>query len=103
MAPEDGSEPELSKAEEDALTRESTRTLPDWVVRFFKGVSGLYDNLPDPGRSGKSGGKVEEQMISSLNVSLCSIVSWKFTVILYYRLPVNSSYLPHPTYSLIRP
>jgi proteasome activator subunit 4 len=65
--------PVLSRAEEDDLTRQSTADFPDWIVRFFKAVLALYDNLPEPGRSGRSGGKLEETMISTVTVA-CDFV-----------------------------
>jgi proteasome activator subunit 4 len=66
---ENGEMPQLSPAQENQLVRESTAGFPDWVEKFFKAVLALFDNLPEPGKSGRPGGKLEESMTSSLNVS----------------------------------
>lgn len=66
---EESAEPSLSREEEDDLTRQSTADFPEWIVKFFKAVLALYDNLPEPGRSGRSGGKLEETMISTVTVA----------------------------------
>lgn len=63
----------LSRVEEDALTRDSTADFPEWIVKFFKAVLALYDHLPDPGRSGKAGGKMEESMIGTITVA-CDLI-----------------------------
>lgn len=65
--------PKLSKEEEDALVRESTADFPEWIAKFFKAVLALYDNLPEPGRSGRAGGKLEESMISTVTLA-CDFV-----------------------------
>jgi len=65
--------PTLSREEEDMMTRESTADFPEWISKFFKAVLALYDNLPEPGRSGKAGGKLEETMISTLTIA-CDFV-----------------------------
>lgn len=66
-------EPPLSRAEEDALTRESTADFPEWISKFFRAVLALYDHLPEPGRSGRAGGRLEESMISTITVA-CDFV-----------------------------
>lgn len=66
---EESTGPILSREEEDNLTRESTADFPEWIVKFFKAVLALYDNLPEPGRSGRSGGKLEETMVSTVTVA----------------------------------
>jgi Proteasome-substrate-size regulator, mid region len=68
-----GEIPKLSLAQENQLIRESTVGFPDWVEKFFKAVLALFDNLPEPGKSGRTGGKLEESMTSSLNVSRMSL------------------------------
>ena len=65
--------PKLSREEEDMMTRESTAEFPEWISKFFKAVLALYDNLPEPGRLGKAGGKLEESMISTITVT-CDFV-----------------------------
>lgn len=67
-------EPRLSKAEEDALVRQSTPGFPGFVSGFYRAMLNLFDNLPEPGKSGKTGGKVEESMLSSVNAA-CEIVT----------------------------
>lgn len=66
---EESTGPILSRQEEDDMTRQSTADLPEWIVKFFKAILALYDNLPEPGRSGRSGGKLEEAMISTCTVA----------------------------------
>jgi proteasome activator subunit 4 len=57
---EPGEEPCLSKTEEDALLRESTRGFPDWVASFIRRVILLFENLPeDTGGEVRSGGESE--------------------------------------------
>ncbi len=46
----------LSKAEEDALLRESTADFPDWIASFIRRVILLFDNLPE-----EAGGASEGQ------------------------------------------
>lgn len=65
--------PVLSREEEDQLTRESTADFPEWISKFFRAVLALYDHLPEPGRSGRAGGKLEETMISTITVA-CDFV-----------------------------
>lgn len=65
----------LPREEEDALTRESTADFPEWIAKFFKAVLALFDHLPEPGRSGKSGGKTEEAMIGTVTVACDLILS----------------------------
>ncbi|KAG8858716.1 hypothetical protein FRB96_004853 [Tulasnella sp. 330] len=56
--------------EEDAV-RQSTAGFADWVVSFFRRVFALYENLPEEGgKSGKTGGKTEDNVIKSLNTAL---------------------------------
>ena len=66
-------EPELSQEEEDDLLRQSTAGFPDFLTRFFKAVFTLFDNLPEPGKGGRTGGKIEDQMITSL-IAACDTV-----------------------------
>jgi len=58
------SEPALSKHEEDALVRESTAAMPDWTAKFFRQLLNFFENLPEPGKNNRAGGKVEEQLIA---------------------------------------
>jgi proteasome activator subunit 4 len=46
------SEPKLSKKDEDALLRETTRTFADWVTGFIRRVIRLLENLPEEGQGG---------------------------------------------------
>lgn len=68
-----GTTPDLSRDEEDHILKESTSTFPDWISRITHAVLALIDNLPEPGKGGKAGGKLEEQVISSITSMLDSI------------------------------
>ena len=56
---EPGMERTLSKQEEDALLKDSTRDLPDWVGNFVRRVILLLENLPDEDSSGNADGATE--------------------------------------------
>lgn len=71
---EDG-EPVLSRSEEDALVRESTAAFPAFVAGFYRAMLNVFDNLPEPGKQGRVGGKIEEQMLSSLNAACETVTS----------------------------
>jgi proteasome activator subunit 4 len=53
---------------ENALLRNSTAGLPDIVERLVRAILAVCDNLPEPGKHGKTGGRMEESMINSLTV-----------------------------------
>jgi hypothetical protein len=72
----DGKTPQLSQAQEDELVRASTAAFPDWVAKFFKAVLAVLDNLPEPGKYGRTGGKTEEAMIAHLSVGLIYLLVW---------------------------
>lgn len=59
-----------SQEEDDALVRESTAALPDWSAKFLRQIFNLFENLPEPGSNNRSGGKIEEQLISMLVADL---------------------------------
>lgn len=61
-----GCGPSGSQAEEDQLTRESTVTIPDWVVKLLKAVFNILENLPEPGKGGKAGGASEEALLATV-------------------------------------
>lgn len=65
--------PSGSKAEEDQLLRESTAMFPDWIVRLLRAVFNILDNLPEPGKGGKAGGKQEEHLLAALGSMLDSV------------------------------
>jgi len=65
----------LSREAEDQLLRESTAGFPDWTVQIIKAIFNLMSNLPDPGKGGKIGGKMEDQVISSINATMDAILS----------------------------
>lgn len=67
--------PVLSRQDEDMLTRESTADFPEWISKFFLAVLALYDHLPEPGKTGKAGGKLEESMISTVTVACDFVLS----------------------------
>lgn len=56
---EPGVERTLSKQEEDALLKDSTRDLPDWIANFIRRVILLLENLPDEDSSGNADGATE--------------------------------------------
>ena len=49
----------FSKQEEDALLKDSTRDLPDWIENFIRRVILLLENLPDEDSSGNADGATE--------------------------------------------
>ena len=56
---EPGMEGTFSKQEEDALLKDSTGDLPDWIENFIRRVILLLENLPDEDSSGNSDGATE--------------------------------------------
>jgi len=56
---EPGMEGALSKQDEDALLKDSTGDLPDWIENFIRRVILLLENLPDEDSSGNSDGATE--------------------------------------------
>ena len=65
---EDGSEPPLTRAEEDIAVRNSTAGFPGWVANFFRAVLVLFEALPEPGKGSRNGGKMEDVMTQTLIV-----------------------------------
>ncbi|KAH9487094.1 Proteasome activator complex subunit 4 [Psilocybe cubensis] len=64
---EPGDTPQLSRAEERSLVRDSTANFADWVVSLFRRVFALYENLPEEGgRKNTTGGKQEESVLKSI-------------------------------------
>lgn len=50
----------FTKAQEDAILRESTRDLPDWVANFVRRIILLLENLPEePADGSRAGGDTE--------------------------------------------
>lgn len=49
----------FSKQEEDALLKDSTGDLPDWIENFIRRVILLLENLPDEDSSGNADGATE--------------------------------------------
>jgi proteasome activator subunit 4 len=56
---EPGAEGTFSKEEEDALLKDSTGDLPDWIENFIRRVILLLENLPDEDSSGNADGATE--------------------------------------------
>jgi len=56
---EPGMEGTFSKQEEDALLKDSTNDLPDWIENFIRRVILLLENLPDEDSSGNADGAAE--------------------------------------------
>jgi proteasome activator subunit 4 len=56
---EPGMEGTFSKQEEDALLKDSTGDLPDWIANFIRRVILLLENLPDEDSSGNADGATE--------------------------------------------
>jgi len=56
---EPGMEGTLSKQDEDALLKDSTGDLPDWIENFIRRVILLLENLPDEDSSGNADGATE--------------------------------------------
>ncbi|KAI0050704.1 hypothetical protein FA95DRAFT_1581074 [Auriscalpium vulgare] len=63
---ETGTDPKLTKDEEDALLKESTSGFPDWIAAFIRRVIVLFDNLPD-----EDGGASEVQLVDAVT-NTCS-------------------------------
>jgi len=75
---EPGMEGTLSKEEEDALLKDSTGDLPDWIENFIRRVILLLENLPDEDSSGNADGATEgrDYVLLSKRVQLnvdCSV------------------------------
>ncbi|KAG9016679.1 hypothetical protein FRB90_002543, partial [Tulasnella sp. 427] len=71
MKPLSGKELSEEEIEEDGLVKQSTAGFTDWVVSFFRRVFALYENLPEEGgKSRKTGGKIEDVVLTSLNAAL---------------------------------
>ena len=56
---EPGMEGGFSKQEEDALLKDSTNDLPNWIENFIRRVILLLENLPDEDSSGNADGATE--------------------------------------------
>lgn len=56
---EPGMEGIFSKQEEDALLKDSTGDLPDWIENFIRRVILLLENLPDEDSTGNADGATE--------------------------------------------
>ncbi|KAH7104315.1 ARM repeat-containing protein [Auriculariales sp. MPI-PUGE-AT-0066] len=60
-----------TRAEEVALTRESSSGFADWVTSFFRRVLALYENLPEEGgKKNTTGGKQEESVLKCLKSTM---------------------------------
>jgi len=67
-------EGEQSKIEEeDEAVRLSTAGFEDWTVSFFRRVLALFEALPEEGKGGRTGGKMEEQVTTTL-LAACDAV-----------------------------
>ena len=68
------SEQDQSAAEEeDEAVRLSTAGFEDWTVSFFRRTLALFEALPEEGKGGRTGGKMEEQVTSTL-LAACDAV-----------------------------
>ena len=61
----------FSKQEEDALLKDSTGDLPDWIENFIRRVILLLENLPDEDSSGNADGATEGRV--------CFTLTWRLT------------------------
>ncbi|KNZ79712.1 Proteasome activator complex subunit 4 [Termitomyces sp. J132] len=61
-------EQRLTIEEEDALLKDSTGNLPDWVASLVRRVIQLFENLPDEGPDGSTGGITEIQLVDAVTV-----------------------------------
>jgi proteasome activator subunit 4 len=59
--------------EEDEALRLSTAGFEDWTVSFFRRVLALFEALPEEGKGGRTGGKMEEQVTNTL-LAACDAV-----------------------------
>lgn len=65
--------PSGSQEQEDQLTLESTVSLPDWVTRLFRAVFNILENMPEPGKGGKTGGASEETLLATVYSMIDSV------------------------------
>lgn len=59
--------------EESEAVRLSTAGFEDWTTSFFHRVLALFEALPEEGKGGRAGGKLEEQVISTV-LAACDAV-----------------------------
>jgi len=76
---ESGVEGTFSKQDEDALLKDSTGDLPDWIENFIRRVILLLENLPDEDSSGNADGATEGRchILLSYNIQLKSVLQSK--------------------------
>lgn len=72
-AEEEDGEPKLTRAQEDAVLRDTTADFPDWVCKFFRQVIVVFEALPEPGKGNRTGGKSEETMTQTM-IAACDQV-----------------------------
>ncbi|UZJ50775.1 hypothetical protein CBS101457_000095 [Exobasidium rhododendri] len=70
LVAEDG---EQSPEQVDEAVRLSTAGFEDWTVSFFRRVLALFEALPEEGKGGRTGGKLEEQVTTTL-LAACDAV-----------------------------
>ncbi|EPQ28803.1 uncharacterized protein PFL1_03606 [Pseudozyma flocculosa PF-1] len=70
--------PKPSPQEEDYQLRMSTADFEPWLTAFFKSILTLFEALPEEGRAGRTGGKLEERVIQFVLMAtdaVCSAMS----------------------------
>ncbi|KAI0757264.1 hypothetical protein C8Q80DRAFT_1132754 [Daedaleopsis nitida] len=70
---ESGTGPELTRAEEDAILRDTAGTFADWVAAFLRRVILLFENLPEEGPNGAAGGATEVQLVDAVSGAFSQI------------------------------
>ncbi|PWN54156.1 hypothetical protein IE53DRAFT_24314 [Violaceomyces palustris] len=66
LDPPEGEERPLTNQQEDYQLRLSTADFESWVMAYFQKVLALFETLPEEGKGGKTGGKIEEQVLNIL-------------------------------------
>ena len=87
---EDGTEPALTRAEEDVALRNSTAGFPDFVAQFFRAVLVLFEALPEPGKGSRNGGKMEDVMTQTLIARRSLIIEIPLTISRFRLLAISS-------------
>ncbi|TBU39582.1 hypothetical protein BD309DRAFT_1022044 [Dichomitus squalens] len=67
------SDDNLTQEEEDAILRDSSGTVADWVAAFLRRVILLFENLPEEGPNGAAGGATEVQLVDAVSGAFSQI------------------------------
>ncbi|KAH9947692.1 hypothetical protein B0H21DRAFT_737636 [Amylocystis lapponica] len=70
---DNGAEVELSRDEEDAILKNTSANFADWVAAFLRRVILLFENLPEEGEHGATGGTTEVQLVDAVSGAFSQI------------------------------